>query len=349
VNTANTKTLAKREIPNNAPTIFDPQEFTIDLANTTVITPQQMFDYLQVNDTKLVLEIAASFSAHSPTKEQIEYFLLNHRIDTHSNTTLHIVRDKRNPLVTIAQVLGPAAVIIVGLYFLVDYLNNLYSIDIGELMINSPPLATAAQLNATNGQISKLIINQNEIIQAVNDGQAAISNLRSQLLSQTFAVATWAAQMDIKTNIHFGIQVLSNFILKLGSILLGVQTGKTSPFALNLRELSELQAKVAAEYKGALLTNKLSEVRTALLNIGDILQLQYTIPISSMATQYDFYKVIPIPVFDQNRTFIPNSPFTNLAVARNGFYYASRLRFAHAFVMSFLPMYQTPVSMFVIL
>ena len=302
------------------------EDIDLDLSNVTKVSPQQFLQMINITEDELKQSLYESTKNSHPNETDIEYFILNHKLDTHANVTVHLVRDKRAAWFVIAIKAALKAIIAaVAAFFVVSYVKDVLTpkIDLGNTMINAEPVATALQLHKTNGQISKLALNQKEIEQLVNEGQEVISSLKAQMLVQTFAIATWAAQMDVKSNIQFGIQVLSSFILKLGSILLGAQSGKTSPFALNLKELAALQAEVADTFSGTTLSGQMSEIKTSLLNVGKLLQLQFTIPITSSETLYDIYKVIPIPTFIDNQTFVPNSPFTNIAIARNGLYYTT--------------------------
>ena len=292
----------KRSIPASNITILEPEEVVFPMEHTTNISIDQFLHYLNISSAQLKNMVYVATNTDNPSVEQIEHFLLNYRIDTHSNTTVHIIRDKRHPVFWLV----PAAIVTVigvGLYFLINYIVSLFNVDLSELeLAAAPPLATLEQLHTTNGHISELTINQNQIKQAVNDGTKALSRVKDQMLTQTFAIATWAAQTDVKHNIQFAIQILSDFILKLGSILLGALSSKTSPFALNIKELAQLKMKVASQYKNAILTDKLTDVKTNLINSDKNLTLLFTIPISNPDTVFTFYKVIPIPLFD-NKIF----------------------------------------------
>jgi hypothetical protein len=289
------------------------------LNNSIEVSPEDFLSHLNISDTDLKSQLSNIYKTDKPTFTQIENFILDKKLETHTNSTYTVVRHKRHWLVY-TSALG---LFIIGLYYLINYIQGLFELNFDDTLNDQPALATAEQLNSANGKISELSINQVQIQKAIKDGENTINKLQSQFSTQTFAIATWAAQLDVKNNIQFGLQVLSDFILKLASILLGIQSGKTSPFALNLKELAELQIRVATEYTGVVLTNKLSEIKTTRVDTDKTLTLQFTIPISSPETEYVFYKVIPIPIFDNNITYIPNSPFTNLAMAKQNHYYTT--------------------------
>jgi hypothetical protein len=294
-----------------------------ELKNFTEISAEEFFKMLNISNTELIQQIYKTYKTEKPTFTQIEQFILNSKLQTHTNSTYTLMRHKRHWIAVVARTAIHAVVAGVALYAIVNFVQNLVNLDFEDMVNDQPALATAEQLNSANGRISQLSINQLQIQQAIMDGEKTINKIQREFSTQTFAIATWAAQLDVKNNIQFGLQVLSDFILKLVSILLGIQSGKTSPFALNIKELTELQFKVATQYAGVVLTNKLSEIKTTRLNTDKTLTLQFTIPISSPETEYVFYKVIPIPIFEGNTTYIPSSPFTNLAMAKQNHYYTT--------------------------
>jgi len=51
--------------------------------------------------------------------------------------------------------------------------------------------------------------------------------------------------------------------------------------------------------------------------------LKFIIPIVTSQTLYNFYKVVPIPIFKGDVTLIPDTTFTNLAVSANQMYYTT--------------------------
>ena len=314
---------AKRSFPDD--------DFMLELPDSTNLTLVGYHTFLttfNISETDLVKQIREYANTTDFSKDTIKEFFLTNQLHSHTNTTFTLARYKRNPYLIAAFGVVIIAFLATALYFMITAIMDLNAAlqlpDLGEFsMDDQPPLATAAQLNEANGRISKLSINQMQIQQAITDGKKVTTQLEDQMLHQTFAIATWAAQLDVKTNIQFGIQVLSDFILKLGSILLGVQSGKTSPFALNLQELMLLKAKVSSQLTNAELTGKLSDIKTTLISQSKNLTLQFTIPITSPDTEYIFYKVVPIPVFRDNQTFIPSSPFSNLAVATRGHFYTT--------------------------
>jgi hypothetical protein len=287
--------------------------------NLTEISPEQFLEALNITTTEIKSQLSKAYQTDKPSIHDIEKFILDKKLETNTNSTYSVVRHKRHWLV----IAGGLTIVAVAFYYLINYILGLFSLDLEDMQNDQPPLATAAQMNIANGHISTLSINQKQIQQAVKEGETTINKLQKQFASQTFAIAVWAAQLDVKNNIQMSLQILSDFILKLASILLGVQSGKTSPFALNIKELAELQIRTAQKYAGVILTNKLSEIKTTRVDTDKALTLQFTIPISSPETEYVFYKVIPIPIFENNQTYIPSSPFTNLAMAKQNHYYTT--------------------------
>ena len=293
--------------------------------NFTLIEPDQFLTHLNLSCSDIQDQLFQFTNNTKPNTHQIEEFILTNALHSNTNSTYQVVRQKRGLITAIIVIIAGSAALATVFYSFIQKIKDFFNgPSLTDLALqDQPKLATLAQLNTANGQISTLTLNVKQIDRVVLEGQKIMSKIQSDQTEQTFAIATWAAQLDVKANIQLGIQILSDFILKLGSILLGAQSGKTSPFALNLKELLQLKHAVATKYKGTQLTNKLSHIKTSITTIGSELTLQFTIPISSSETEYTFYKVIPIPIFDGNQTFIPDSPFSNIALATHSHYYTT--------------------------
>ena len=147
----------KREIISDVPTL-DNQLLNFDTKNATQLTIPQLLQELNMTEAELKNQIYVFANKDYPTESDVEQFLLTRRLDTHANVTFHLVREKRGPWALAAFAI-PGVGLAVGFYFLIKYLMNLFTIDLGELMLDAPPLATAEQLNVTNGHITTLQIN----------------------------------------------------------------------------------------------------------------------------------------------------------------------------------------------
>ena len=299
-------------------TIFEPDQFPLD-SIVQNLTMDQTLSLLHLTNETLRNKLYVYSNSDKPTEEQIFNFLCSHPLDTDSNMTLTLVRDKRTAGIH-GSFLGS---IVVGIYSLVKYIENYFNYDYDLLQLNTEPLATVKQLHHVNGLIANLTIEQNEIKKSINKGSALMKNTRQELTNHMIAMTMSTAQIDTKTSIYFALQIVSSFIAKLANILLGAQTGTTSIYALNKFDLLQISNAVTLQNSGIALTSKLSDVKTELISFDSSLTLRFTIPIVSPATLFNFYKVIPIPIFQKDTTLIPDTTFTNIAVSNNQMYYTT--------------------------
>ena len=298
----------------------DPQ-----LKNSSLnLTLNETLSLLHLTNETLRNKVYVFTDSDNPTEEEIISFLLQQPLDSDSNVTFSLVRDKRSPVIYLAAAF-PLAGIAVGIYYLATYIKSLFNYDLDLLALNTQPepMATLQQLYHTHGIIVNLTIEHNTIKKAINRAQSLISSVKKDMNNHMIAIAFSSAQLDTKASIHFALQVVSSFVSKFANILLGAQAGITSIYALNKYDLMQIGNTVATNYPGISLTSKLSEVKTELLSSDKVLSLKFTIPIVTPQTLYNFYKVIPIPIFQGDVTMIPDTTFTNLAVSVSQMYYTT--------------------------
>ena len=191
-----------------------------------------------------------------------------------------------------------------------------------DLTLDAPALPTLTQLNNVINEINTVIINQNQIERSVKFIGSSIAALHNKLNGHMYASALYTAIQDTKFNINLATQIIINFINKLANVILAAQSGKTSMYALNKIELEQIAQLVRNENKDIILTKKISEVSSTIVHDGHKhLVLIFTIPITNKQNLFNFYRVIPVPKFSNNSTYLPLYEHSNLAISVNNEFY----------------------------
>ena len=187
---------------------------------------------------------------------------------------------------------------------------------------DAPPLATAKQLAEVANSLRVVAINQEQIESSIKIIEKSLINVHTKLNDHMYASTLYAAIQDVKFNIQLGNQVITNFVAKLANLLIAAQAGQTSPYALNKHELHQIAQAVKSINSNLILTKHVAEVKTTIVHDGyKQLILILNIPITNKRHLYNIYKVIPVPKFSQNATFIPSYSSSNLAISvTNEFY-----------------------------
>ena len=187
---------------------------------------------------------------------------------------------------------------------------------------DAPKLATIDQLGQVANGLSAVAINQQQIEGSIKQMETSMVEIHNKLNEHMYTSALYTATQDVKLNIQMGIQVISSFLAKLANILIGAQLGKTSIYALNKLELEQIAKQVRLSNNDVILTKQLSETTTTIVHDGfQHLVLIIDIPVTNKHNMYNIYKVIAVPKFGHNSTFVPHFEHSNLAISiTNEFY-----------------------------
>ena len=203
--------------------------------------------------------------------------------------------------------------------FAYDILNY----DVSIYPNDAPAVATIKQLYQVTNEINAVVINQQQIEASIKYMTNAALETRNLLNGHMYASTIYTALQDSKFNIYLASQVITNFINKIAHVLLAAQTGKTSIYALNRYELEQIAKAVRADNNNLSLTNKMSDVTCSLVLDGlKKLSIILSIPVTNKMTTFNFYKVIPVPKFSHNATYLPYYAHSHLAISISNDYYA---------------------------
>ena len=205
-----------------------------------------------------------------------------------------------------------------ALNFLTFDWNNILDTMLGD----APPLATAYQLLQVANAVKTIALNQAQIEHSIKHIEKTLINVHNKLNEHVYISTLYNAIQDVKANILLGTQVVTNFIAKLANIVLAAQLGQTSTYALNQHELTEIALLVRQMNSDIILTKNLHEIKTTLVHDGyKTLVLILEIPVTNKRNLFNIYKVIPVPKFNANATFMPHYEYSNLAVSVTDEYY----------------------------
>ena len=109
---------------------------------------------------------------------------------------------------------------------------------------------------------------------------------------------------------------------KYANILVAGASKTFFPFALSRQELNNLADNVRIK-EGINLARNLERIEMQVAIANNELKFFFIIPIIEDDHIIHFYKVVPISVFAENRTFIPELDATNIAMSKSGSEYIS--------------------------
>ena len=143
-----------------------------------------------------------------------------------------------------------------------------------------------------------------------------METLEKHLDNIHIATEAMAREQDLKAHARHVQSVQMSTLNKYANILVEGVSKTTSPFALSHQELSKLAETVRNKEDINLGRNlERNEMQVAIVNNN--LKFFFSIPIIEDDHIFRFYKVVPTPVFADNRTFIPELDATNIKLSQN--------------------------------
>jgi hypothetical protein len=209
----------------------------------------------------------------------------------------HPKRNKRTPFLDMAP------------YFVtVDTLKKVAAIKVEELRENM----TGLILNNTEA-ITAISINQKEIAKAYDTLRNEITTINNISKLNEFAIATMAAETDIKSacyRLHNTVQLA---LLKLANAMALALQGHVSPYILSEKELDNIVT--AHSKKHIMLANKLHQVEVKLTKTETEYLFALSIPILDKNT-YKLYRIQQIPIFQEDTvlTIKPDNKYIGISV-----------------------------------
>jgi len=171
-----------------------------------------------------------------------------------------------------------------------------------------PSMPTLDQFKQLSHEVNSINLNQKALKEAIRLTQTEVERFNTSRIKDFDAITAMAAEMSIKGVITLSLQTLKQIMMKIANILLAAMTGKTSVYALNHEELQLLVTAYTGQNPTILLSRDLAEVRTSLLGKQNEVRIKFKIPIIKQDQIFEFYHVIPIPIFfnDTDGTYTPD-------------------------------------------
>ena len=240
-----------------------------------------------------------------------QYLAMVNNMISHQSIKL---RKRRTPVTATANVISSSVTGDAPLSWLGEAIGYL----LGFPTKNSPEFRRIAT-NAKNIEI--LSINQKSIQSTLQYFSKRLSSFGIQLLKTLKAQATLSMEQDLKHMIQHmqGIQQMT--LLKYANVLMAGQLGKTSPYAISNKELLAQRQKLREE-KGIIITDKIDDTRSIIGILNNTIQILIQVPILDEQKLFNFYHVQPLPIFKDNRTYLPAIDAEYVAISKSGSYYA---------------------------
>jgi hypothetical protein len=188
-----------------------------------------------------------------------------------------------------------------------------------------PSMPTLDQFKTLSHEVNSINLNQKALKQAIELTQIEVEKYNSSRVKDFDAITAMAAEMSIKGVITFSLQTLKQIMMKIANILLAAMSEKTSVYALNHEELQMIVTAYTGKNPTVILSRDLAEVRTSLMGRQNEVKIKFKIPIIKQDQIFEFYHVIPIPIFFNNTegTYTPDIDIEHLAITKKGQYYTT--------------------------
>jgi len=170
--------------------------------------------------------------------------------------------------------------------------------------------------------VDKLSINQNQLTVAINAANARIDTYSKYVMSAHKAISVISMEQDLKAMVRHLQLLIDTTLQKVANILVASMSGVISPYAINQNELEKVANDVSQDKKIKIST-AFTDTRMQVAIVQNELVLIFQSPIIDESQLYHFYRVKPMPVFIQNRTFMPEIDAEYTAISHTGSDYIS--------------------------
>jgi len=111
-------------------------------------------------------------------------------------------------------------------------------------------------------------------------------------------------------------------LMKYEQALSDAKDARTSPYALSQKELLKLATDLHL-HKGVTIDTNINHVQTMAFVTNGTLGFIFEVPILTSADVFNIYLITPVPVFGNNKTFVPDIDATNIAIDAKGSSYTT--------------------------
>ena len=182
---------------------------------------------------------------------------------------------------------------------------------------NSQMASKFSKLDQLAVQVEALQINKQEMVKAIQDVNNRLHKQELHLDGVKLAIAAISFEQDLKAQArHIQAVQISN-LQKYANIFVAGASNKVSPYALTQRELDKL-ADTFRRKDGINIMRSLNKIDMNIAIINNELKFYFSIPIIEEDLLFHLYKVTPIPVFTDNKTYVPDIDATNIAISQSG-------------------------------
>ena len=184
------------------------------------------------------------------------------------------------------------------------------------LSTNSDPNVKEVLL-AIAKEMSELKLNDEKIINTITQVVEQTLKFERKYLMNMDAVVMLVMTQDLSHTIKYIAQIIQGTVNKFAQILLASAVGKTSPYALNVDEITMLSHELYRT-RGINLETNINLIRSKAINENNKLVLIFEIPILSESKQYHFYSPTPIPIFQDSEVHLPILDANYIAISKSG-------------------------------
>ena len=176
-------------------------------------------------------------------------------------------------------------------------------------------------LRSVGQAMDDITVNQHQIANTVNRINKQMGTIANAVDGFTKSTGTIVIEQDLKMYIRHLNMVQQQAIQKYAHVLLAASVHQTSPFALSQKELDKVADDLKTK-KGIILARDLSATRMTGSVIEGELYLQIEIPIINDNNLFNFYQIKPVPVFNNNISYLPEIDANAIAISKSGSAYA---------------------------
>ena len=170
--------------------------------------------------------------------------------------------------------------------------------------------------------VDQLTVNQQQIKTALNAATQRMNRYSKYILSSHKAIAIITMEQDLKAMIRMIHSTIDATLQKTANIIVASLSGATSPYALTQAELEAVAKKVALEKKIKISTD-MADIRMKSTIVDNQLVLIFNSPIIDETQLYHFNRIEALPVFIENKTFMPEIDAKYIAISHSGSEYIS--------------------------
>ena len=177
-------------------------------------------------------------------------------------------------------------------------------------------------LQQTAATVDKLAINQKDLIIAINAANERVTKYTKYVLSSHRATSVKLMEQDLRAMIRHLHVLIEATLQKFANILVAAMSEVISPYAITAGEIKKIAHEVTTTKKIEISTDP-RDYRMKAVIANNSLSIIFETPILDQSQLYHFYRVKPMPIFIQNRTFMPEIDAEYIAISHSGSEYIS--------------------------